>query len=984
MKTNRILTLLVISFFRIYSTYAGIYVDSKAIGRNDGTDWENAFNAIPTDINDDVYISEGLYSITEKITIQEKGRLIGGFSQGGEEYNFFKYQTIIDGALINTRLIDCNGSIEGVILQNANTSDVGAAVNMLGKSQISYSVIRQNEGKITSSGICCTSGSNITVFNCLFYNNKITNPSPLLAHGGTAILVQNNGVANVFNSTLIGDFGLSESAGIIHGVNSSGSVVNLYNSIVYYSLSDNKGTAVSRGKFNLFNSFINSKYSTANVDAVKSIIEGNPYLNEDYTLNKLSPCVNSGNNSYLSNFQYTVDLNGDSRIQNDVIDMGAFESAFATNSGDDNLLPVIPPTPVLAKREDPLREMQIERRIYISDYPGNTDYEKITAAIRDIPKNNLVPTEIIFEGRDYIFDNDQEYENKAVLFLNEINNVLINGNGANIYFSGKNFRDQIMFVSSSECQNLIIRGFNIDYLHLPFTQGVIVEKRADGFVVETDLGYRPFDDPFFSDSDNAETTGKLWFFLKDKNVPGRQKDNALNVYNGAVFTRMDHESGRRFFCNKIIGAIAVGDRIVKPGFGGTTGMFTSRGGNQITYQDINIYSSQVATCWSQGTENLNLLNYQVGIKPGTDRIQATSRDGMIVSKIKNGPWIENCKFEATGDDGVNFHVKRYAVKQQTTDQILLNTTEASIGDTLIFVDNTQGYMVALGTVKNIIAGPDNSSRFYEFDQNMPVFKKDFTCYNVYNLNDCCRNFYITNTSFRFTRRYGLWLCSQSGIVENCYFEGNSWSAIATMEDYKIPQGPVASFITIRNNEFSDNSLQLSDKDQTYNSAIRLIGPKVIDNNTLIENTSKESLYGIRIENNNFSKWETRNRAAITLKNASSSIITGNTFYCREMGKNALVLDYNAENTRISNNVYVEEQTNNLINNELNQKPIYIYPNPVKDFLFISDDTDSLVVTDFLGKSWSVNRNSLGIEVAGLLPGIYFIRIKSQNFQFIKI
>ena len=139
-----------------------------------------------------------------------------------------------------------------------------------------------------------------TLYNCTLIGNS--DRSHDKGGGGGAEY------STLYNCTLTGNSAWSSGGGAYGGT--------LYNCIVYYNTAPN-GSNFSGGTLNYC-------CTTPDPGGMGNIIAEPQFVNTngDYHLASDSPCINAGNNAYA---QGTTDLDGNPRIVNGTVDMGAYE-----------------------------------------------------------------------------------------------------------------------------------------------------------------------------------------------------------------------------------------------------------------------------------------------------------------------------------------------------------------------------------------------------------------------------------------------------------------------------------------------------------------------------------------------------------------------------------------------------------------------------------------------------------------------------------
>ncbi len=143
---------------------------------------------------DSIYIAEGKYTLSSKITIKKNNlKIYGGFTN---DKTFFdadltardSSKTILDG--VDSKQIlefNCTGSgetrLDGFTIQNANSENVGAGINIASTNKnsltIANCVIKNNkvsQDSTNGAGIYISNQTNdVTIENCVFDNNTGSN-----------------------------------------------------------------------------------------------------------------------------------------------------------------------------------------------------------------------------------------------------------------------------------------------------------------------------------------------------------------------------------------------------------------------------------------------------------------------------------------------------------------------------------------------------------------------------------------------------------------------------------------------------------------------------------------------------------------------------------------------------------------------------------------------------------------------------------------
>lgn len=137
------------------------------------------------------------------------------------------------------------------------------------------------------------------IYGCLLTGNSAP-------HGGGA------GYSLLFNCTIVSNSASSEGGGT-YGCST-------YNSIIYHNTAPANADASSTSpEFSCLNPLPVGIPNFNNITNAPLFVNAD---NSDYRLQPASPCINAGSNGFVNS---TVDLNGNARIVDAVVDMGAYE-----------------------------------------------------------------------------------------------------------------------------------------------------------------------------------------------------------------------------------------------------------------------------------------------------------------------------------------------------------------------------------------------------------------------------------------------------------------------------------------------------------------------------------------------------------------------------------------------------------------------------------------------------------------------------------
>ncbi|MCL3781149.1 right-handed parallel beta-helix repeat-containing protein [Prolixibacteraceae bacterium JC049] len=501
------------------------------------------------------------------------------------------------------------------------------------------------------------------------------------------------------------------------------------------------------------------------------------------------------------------------------------------------------------------------------------------------------------KGHYTIQDTDKKY-----FSLRKASNLVIDFNNSQIVFKKPAGLAQLV-----KCNNIIIKNAVIDFDPIPYTQGYVdaVDHKKKQVRVTVKKGW-PIPDNRF------RKMGKNWMLIKDAQIVGRQKRGCQNVYT----INKDWQSvGENAYVVNFITRttnIEVGDKVVHLGPGGGN-CFSLNDTHQITLENITQYAGGVFV-GAQRANATNLISCKVTIKPETDRWHSLTRDIMIERDARIGPWIENCIFEANGDDGINLHTKGFKIIKRLSDFELLvgpemnqfkrlNAVYLNRNDSIVIFDNKLGRKYFEAAISELTSNEKGcyTVRFKKKLPEFPNIEEKYpnidSRYEAWNTAVICPGFVIQNNTFKHQRRFGLLTLSKNGIIEGNKFIGSSANAIymGFLEELS-DIGQMSGNIYIRNNIFDDCFLQdkrPSTKMQA--SAINITLPKRPD-----KSQSPYSFFqNIVIANNSFKNFK-QPFPIVRVHNTNESKVENNRFSnCFENGN---YIETKAGNVKVLNNV----------------------------------------------------------------------------------
>jgi hypothetical protein len=210
--------------------------------------------------------------------------------------------------MTNSRVADCFSSASGGGGKQGGGLHLNDVDGVIGASVIGGNSMWPSAGTTGSGGGLYLDSGELTLRNCLVVTNEGATGGSVTGYGDGLYLFR--GRLQVENCTIADNLG--------EGVRREGGAMSVTNSILWSNGDDVVGT-VALG----YNDIEDGDGAGA-----AGGISADPLFTDagagDYTPDRLSPCINAGTN--LSWVVTAVDLAGAPRVENKIVDMGAYET----------------------------------------------------------------------------------------------------------------------------------------------------------------------------------------------------------------------------------------------------------------------------------------------------------------------------------------------------------------------------------------------------------------------------------------------------------------------------------------------------------------------------------------------------------------------------------------------------------------------------------------------------------------------------------
>lgn len=396
---------------------------------------------------------------------------------------------------------------------------------------------------------------------------------------------------------------------------------------------------------------------------------------------------------------------------------------------------------------------------------------------------------------------------------------------------------------------VIVRDLTVDYDPPPFTQGTIVAVDLDAgtFDLRVDEGYPSPDAPWFATGDPPRNmavafdahqrrlkAGAPDFYI----VGGWQAHPATpNVW---TIRLCDDERNKT-------SSLSPGDRFALLSRRGN-GAFRFNGTVDSTLENVTVHASPSLTVALAACSDMTIRNLRVTYRAGSDRLIASTGDGLHVQQNRVGPIIQNCLFEGLCDDAVNIYAPPMIVRRVLSPSEVEVTASADvrIGDTLQIFDPRAGIVRAEPKVLAVRDVRDLRAMTFDHPVDNIVAGEDHrSADTIYNLSACGAGYVITGNHMRNHRRFGLLLRAGGGVISDNTFENLGGWSICIGNEPSWPEGPAGADWLIRGNRFIAGAYSAGYGDSPFSASI------VIQGMSLAGIPPTPLLSSVRIEDNHF-------------------------------------------------------------------------------------------------------------------------------------
>jgi hypothetical protein len=279
----------------------------------------------------------------------------------------------------------------------------------------------------------------------------------------------------------------------------------------------------------------------------------------------------------------------------------------------------------------------------------------------------------------------------------------------------------------------------------------------------------------------------------------------------------------------------------------------------------------------------------IPLPSGTPRWISTDSDGVHAQSQRIGPWVENSTFAGIGDDVANSYTT--ALKVTTViDSRTIRLQRIVAGGLVNFPakhfragENLQLFHSKTGELllPIRIQAVDAVAQTVTLDAPLPsAVIQGWASYVAFN-KDLSAGFVVEDSTFRDSRRYGIWTKSDDGLIADNTFSGLGSSAVICRNEAQYAEGITSDNLAIVGNQFSNIG-----RSYNYLSYPGAQFAAVIDVHLTVgaQSAYATSMHyissNVEIRGNTFSSWCKR---AVNLRNVENATVAANWFQAPQAG-----------------------------------------------------------------------------------------------------
>ncbi len=415
--------------------------------------------------------------------------------------------------------------------------------------------------------------------------------------------------------------------------------------------------------------------------------------------------------------------------------------------------------------------------------------------------------------------------------------LIFDGNGATLLMNSAELqRDGIDLFVTLGCSYLAFADFIVDQqLPPPFTFGKVTKVGPMASGRQTVTFEVPPDRP--DPVKDIRRDGMASGYAYDSKTPGRIVEGGWSHYPGAGgaphLRQTSTEGAFEHVVTRTNQAISPGDLwLVKNKKAGTTYLVADRYSHDITLANVTARAPGGGLLRFWQASAINLIDCKM--EPTGDHWISATSDG-IHGRGRVGPWIEDTVLRGVCEDTMNiygasmvvlsdedakdtvFSLRYYDRNAKTKEPTRIpDGNEVAVGDALVFFNPEEGVVIGRAQVTQIADGRFTLSHPVSGVETWSPGRGNRITM-VYS-NTSVGRFYIRDSSFQDSMRFGVYIKAEQGVIFNSRFEGLAATAIFAVNEPGWPEGPPASYLWLQGNAFSHNGFDFQSKNRDFLTA----------------------------------------------------------------------------------------------------------------------------------------------------------------------
>ncbi len=424
------------------------------------------------------------------------------------------------------------------------------------------------------------------------------------------------------------------------------------------------------------------------------------------------------------------------------------------------------------------------------------DTEALAKAIEAVRQENGVPVilELPAGELDFIEGMSAAHPDYAVV-IEGIDNLTVRGADTTLYFHGtfKPFR-------IVDCENFRMTGVNIDWGRVPFSMGSIIETDGRTFRIKVDEGY-PVDE-------STQIMGLLEYNTRT-NAP---LSNGNDIYYTVEYVRYLGEQTLEIRFAQTYKASPAGTTVILRHQIYSYDAFTVQKCKNVYFEHINVYSAPGMAFMGQENTNLYFNDFNVMLKPDTDRLMSVTADGIHLMETAGEVVVTNSLFENCGDDALNVHGFYSTLKEITNGRKTIHIVNErdynfapAAGDTLAVVDRNTLTEKFTRTVESVEPSATDNGFNVTFTEALP---DDAAVGDMVVNKSHAAEVTFSNNIVRNKRCRGILIQSAAGgtVEHNLFYNLTDAGILLTSDTSEWYEAMPTSDLVIRNNKLISTNL----------------------------------------------------------------------------------------------------------------------------------------------------------------------------------